>query len=180
MTLDETYIIMGMLQYAYPNYYRGMNKKDATATANLWHTMFADDAFDEVQAAVKVLLATKVEGYPPTIGAVKEKLTEYRKPQELTAQDAWVLVNKAVQSVDWFAPEKQFNKLPEEVQRAVGSPPVLKEWGMLDASAFGTVVYSQFIKAFNVHKKREKEMAAIPADVKKMLTAIGERAALME
>lgn len=180
MTLNETYAIMSLLQYAYPSYYRGMSKKDATATARLWQQMFEDDSFDEVQGAVKILLATKIESYPPTIGAVKEKLAEFRGVAEMTAQEAWVLVSRAVRSVDWLAPEKQFNKLPPAAQKAVGSAAVLKEWGMSDEQAFETVIYSQFVKAYNVYQKREKEMAVIPSDVRDMLSAVAERMALTD
>lgn len=183
MTLDETYQIMGLLQLAYPSYYRQMDKATAHAAAVLWQEMFADDDFHEVQGAIKILMATRVESYPPSIGSVKEKLAQIRmgaSGSDMTAQDAWVLVDKAVRGLDFMAPEKAFDKLPGPVQRAVGSPSVLKEWAMGDEDEFMTVIYSQFLKAFAIHQKREREMAAIPASVRSVIAGVADRMALGE
>jgi len=174
MTENETLVIMGILQSAFPSFYKGMGKKNAYSVASLWHQMFADDDFQDVQAAVKILLATKTDDFPPTIGAVKEKLTQLHAVGEMSAQDAWTLAAKAA------AGNLSWEKLPPLVQKAIGSPAVLREWGVTDERAFHTVIYSQFIKAYKIQRQREREMAAIPAEVRDMLTAIADKMSLPE
>ena len=174
MTKKETAMLMAVLKAAYPAYYKGQSEDEAIAAARLWYEMFADDPYGEVAAAVKMLIATKVEGYPPTIGAVKEKLAQLRRPNEMDAQDAWALAAKAA------AGNLAWEKLPPQVQRAIGSQSVLRDWGMMETEVFNSVVYSQFVKAYRAHQQRERDMAMIPSDVKKLLGAMSERLALTD
>lgn len=173
-------MIMAILKVAYPLWYRDLQKEDAIATVSLWAELFADDSVTEVAAAVKALIATKKTSYPPTISDVKEKLISLRFQDELTAQEAWTMVSKAVANTDWNNPSKQFDKLPESVQAAVGSPDMLREWGMVDVGVFQTVVSSNFIKAFEAKQRRAKELAALPGSVKTLLSGVSERLCLEE
>lgn len=174
MTKKETAMIMAVLQAAFPSYYRNISPDDAKAAVNLWHEMFLDDDYLRVSAAVKAIIATQVEGFPPTIGAVKEKLLQFNYPNQLSPQDAWVLVSKAA------AGNLAYDKLPPLVQKAIGSPNVLKEWGMLEVSVFNSVIYSQFIKAYKIYEKREIETVSLPGDVRKMIQGVADKLALTE
>ena len=172
MTKKQMAQIMAVLRAAYPAYYRNQSESDAINAVNLWYDMFKDDDSAEVGVAVKTLIATKVESYPPTIGAVKEKLAEIRSHSAMDAQEAWTLAAKAA------AGNLSWDKLPPQVQRAIGSPNTLREWGVMDIDSFNSVVYSQFVKAYRIHQQREKEMAMLPSDVRDMLTGIADRMAL--
>ena len=136
--------------------------------------MVADDDYAEVSAAVKMLIATQVEGYPPTIGAVKEKLYQVRNVGEMDAQEAWTLAAKAA------AGNLKWDKLPPRVQRAIGSQSVLQDWGMMDTETFNSVVYSQFVKAYRVYAKREQDNAVLPQGVRQLVIAMGEKLALTD
>lgn len=171
----ETSMIMAILKVAYPLWYKDLQKEDAIATVSLWAELFADDPVVEVAAAVKALIATKKTAYPPTIGDVKEKLIALRFRDELTAQEAWALVSKAVANTDWNNPSHQFYKLPKLVQETIGSPDILREWGMVDVGVFQTVVSSNFIRAFEAKRHRIKEMAALPESVKTLLSGVSEK-----
>ena len=174
MNKRETALIMAVLKAAYPSYYRDQSEADAVAAARLWHEMFADDDYTAVAAAVKMLIATRVEGYPPTIGAVKEKLYQVQNPDEMDVQDAWALAAKAA------AGNLKWDKLPPRVQRAIGSPNVLNDWGMIDVDVFNSVIYSQFVKAYKAYQQREQDMAALPSDVRTLITDMSERLSLAE
>lgn len=172
MTMAETIKVMGALQLAYPSYYRDYSEADAAATAKFWQEMFADDSYNEVAAAVRVLVATRVEGYPPTIGAIKEKLAQLRNTGDMDAQEAWALAAKAA------AGNLAWERLPKPVQRAIGSQQILRDWGMIETSVFNTVIYSQFVKAYSTRQRREQEMAAIPENVRALLRSVGDRLSL--
>lgn len=177
MTKTETAGVLALLREYYP---RDIASTDYKAKVKAWYLVLADYPFEAVKAAAVAFASHDTKGFMPSPGQLVEELHRFDHADEMTAQEAWVLVSKAVRSLDWFAPEKQFEKLPELAKRAVGSPSVLKEWGMSDESAFETVIYSQFLKAYNVYQKREKELAALPSDVRKMLADVSGRLALTE
>lgn len=177
MTREETIAIMGTMRAAFPAFYRDMSKDSALAVVSLWTEMFKDDSPALVAAAVKALIAAQVEGYPPTIGAVKEKMRQLSEPDELTAAQAWALVERAC-SNGLYGSVEEFAKLPPIVQKAVGTPNQLKEWAMMESDTVKSVVASNFQRGYQTMQKREREMALVPADVRAMLTAVADKLAL--
>lgn len=170
MTKAEALKVMAILQAAFPAFYRGVTKESATASVNLWAQMFSGETYQEVSAAVMALISTQVEGYPPTIGAVKQMLSKLREPEKLTPQEAWNIASRAA------AGNMAWEDIPEQVQRAIGSPNTLREWGAMDLSAFNSVVYSNFLKAYTALDKRETEREMLPQAVKSMLSEFSMKA----
>lgn len=174
MTRQETLGIMATLSAAYPSFYRKSTPEDTAAAVALWAEMFKDDDYNIVKAAVLALIKTRAEGWPPTIGEVSAKIAEATQSKELAESEAWAMVEKATQN-GIFGFAEEFAKLPEIVQKAVGSPNQLREWAMLESSELKTVVASNFMRSFKVIQKREREAAMLPADVRSMLKAATER-----
>ena len=177
MTRDEMVAVMGVLRTAYPTFYKDMTRQAALDALALWTEMFADDDPRTVSSAVKALITTRKEGYPPTIGEVKAKIAEVTLPKEMTELEAWSLVEMACRNGLHGAGE-EFEKLPPLIQKAVGSPNQLREWAMMDADTVKSVVASNFMRSFKVYQKRERETAMLPEDVKAMLEGVVERLAL--
>lgn len=174
MNRQETGAIMDILKAAYPRLYA--DQKELRGALNLWHDMFADDDVRIVAAAVKRLIATDTKGFPPPIGAVKEQIWRIQNSDQITEQEAWQMVAKAVNTSN---AERSFNELPPEVRQIVGSPVQLTEWGRMDETAFQSVVASNFQRSFRARKEVEKERAKLPQDVRR-LEQIATRALLME
>ena len=172
MTLEETGMIMDILSAAYPAFYAKQTAKQKENAAMLWASLFADDNAKLVAAAVKALIATKCDGFPPDIGQVKAKMLEVADRDALSDADAWAMVTYAVNHTDNYNPSKQFDRLPPDVQRAVGSPNVLREWGMVDEDTFQTVIMSAFLKSYRVMRQRRRDDVLIPASVRAMLADI--------
>lgn len=84
----------------------------------LWATMFHDDSFDLVSAAVKTFIASDEKGFPPHIGAIKGAIVKLRQPQALTEVEAW---NIARGRMSCYATRAEILSLPPVIQRAVGS-----------------------------------------------------------
>lgn len=174
MNRQETGAIMDILRAAYPRLYA--DQKEVRSALNLWHDMFADDDVRIVAAAVKRLIATDTKGFPPPIGAVKEQIWRIQNPNQLTEQEAWQMVAKAVNTAN---AERSFSELPPEIRKIVGSPVQLTEWGRMDETAFQSVVASNFQRSFRARKEVEKERAKLPQDVRRLEQA-ATRALLME
>lgn len=172
MNREETLAIMGVLKAAYPNFYKGMGRADAEGIVDLWSSMFDQEPAQLVAMAVKAHIANDKNGYPPHIGAIKEAIVKLRTPEEMTEQEAWGLVLKALRNGIYGA-QKEFDALPPLIQRLVGSPSQLKEWAMMDGDAVNSVVASNFQRSYKVRSASEREMLALPADVRQAMQALG-------
>lgn len=173
MNTDETLAVLAVLKAAYPHSFKGMKEADGWAMVNLWQMQFADVPAQEVTAAVNALIATRTAGYSPTIGEVKVKLHSLRSVECLSEQEAWSLVSKACRN-GLYGYKQEFEKLPPEVQRAVGAPEQLREWAGMDADTVQSVVASNFMRNYRTTQARQKEVAMLPESVREMIGGIAE------
>lgn len=173
MTLQETGIIMDILSCAYPRFYADVGREDQYKTMSLWAEMFAEDDVKIVAAAVKALIVSDEKGFPPHIGAVKARIRQLTTPPEITEGEAWALVSMAAKRLDWLNPHREWDKLPEDVRRAIGDISVLVEWAKTDSDTFSTVIASNFQRSYRARRASQREHDALPKDVKKMLQEVG-------
>lgn len=174
MTKQETREMLSILKAAYPHSFKDMTLPDASAMLNLWSMMFESDDKNEVYAAVQALIATRTEGFSPTVGEVKEQMQKLKKHDELDELSAWALVSKAC-SNGLYGYKEEFAKLPPDVQNAVGSPEQLRDWAMMDVDTVQSVVASNFQRNYRTSVKRQKEFAKLPPNVQQMITGIADR-----
>lgn len=187
MNREETLAIMSVLKAAYPAYYKGLNRNDAEAVVNLWTEMFKDEPAQIVAVAVKAHIASDNKGFPPHIGAIKDAIVKLKQPDQMTALEAWEYVRKAMRGAS-MAPsscvyingktdgkttaERNFEKMPELVQRIVGNPSQLAQWADMDAEVVNSVVSSNFQRSFNARAAHEREFLTLPSDVKNTMQQI--------
>ena len=177
MTRQETGIIMDILATAYPRFYAGQDAPDPEKAVALWAEMFAEDDVAIVAAAVKALIATDDKGFPPHIGAVKAKVRQITQPSGMTPQEAWNLVAKAIRNSAYDSRE-EYDKLPKDIQRLVGSPNQLRDWALMDSDTVHSVVASNFQRSYKARKKADNDFKALPRDVQAMIGTVVERMAL--
>ncbi|WP_300606755.1 replicative helicase loader/inhibitor [uncultured Oscillibacter sp.] len=173
MTIEETGIIMDILTTAYPRFYSGPNAPDMMKTLTLWAEMFARDDVALVAAAVKALIESDSKGFPPHIGAVKEKLRLISAGDEMTEAEAWGIVAKALRN-SAYGSREEFDKFPPVIKRIVGSPSQLREWSMMDSETVHSVVASNFQRSYKAIAQREKELAKLPPDVKALVGKLAD------
>ena len=164
MTIEETGVVMDILQAAYPRYYSGPSAPNPEQAVSLWSTMFADDDLQLVLAAVKAFIATDIKGFPPHIGAIKSKLRQLTAPKETTELEAWGMVYRAICNSAYNS-ENEFSKLPKLIQGIVGDPGQLREWAMMPSDTVQSVVASNFQRSYRARAQHEREFAALPGDV---------------
>ena len=177
MTRQETGIIMDILATAYPRFYAGPDAPDPEKAVALWAEMFAEDDVAVVAAAVKALIATDDKGFPPHIGAVKAKVRQITQPSGMTPQEAWNLVAKAIRNSAYDSRE-EYDKLPKDIQRLVGSPNQLRDWALMDSDTVHSVGASNFQRSFSTRQKADNDFKALPRDVQAMIGTVAERMAL--
>lgn len=170
----ETADILAVLKAAYPQFYNGLSPKEANKIVDLWAEMFKDEPVMVVAVAVKAMIASRTNTFPPNIGEVKEQITKMRMPKEMTAAEAWTLVYRAIANSGYNAKE-EYDRLPPTIRRLVGSPQQLREWGMMNAETVQSVVASNFQRSYTVRIKSDREYMALPSDIKQMISSIAQQ-----
>ena len=173
MTREEVLAIMGVLKAAYPAYYRDMKRSEAESVVALWAEMFRDDPAQVVALAVKAHIANDRKGFPPHIGAIKEAIVKITTPEEMTEVEAWSLVVRAIRNGTYGA-KKEFDALPQVIQRLVGSPNQLKEWAAMDADVVSSVVASNFQRSYKAMAASERELLSLPGDVRAAMQSLAD------
>ena len=119
MNRQETMLIMAAMQAAYPRFYIDKTKEEMKQAVDLWTSLFADDKAEVVTEAVKAMIITLK--YPPTIADVKERIRLITALPQMSEFEAWNVVFKAI-SNSCYNSGAEFEKLPQNIQRLVGSP----------------------------------------------------------
>lgn len=174
MTREDTIKILSVLRGAYPAFYRDITKQEAESTIALWESMFDEEPYEIVGAAVKAFISGDGKGFPPAIGQIKERIRLITTPEEMTEQEAWSLVSKALRN-STYGSEEEFAKLPPEVQAVVHDQGQLKQWAMSPADDVETVIASNFMRSFRAKQKASKEYMALPTEVKRLMISAGYR-----
>lgn len=172
MTRDETKQILMLMQAAYPNY----NPADKSVTLNMYHEMLSEYPFNSVKMGLKSFIATDNKGYAPSVGQIIAKINVVDGFNQLTADEAWMLVEKAISDGNYHASER-FAELPPEVQKVVGSPSRIREWASMDISHVQSVIYSNFARSFREMSSRNNEFIRLPSEVKKAIADAREKKA---
>lgn len=174
MTYDETLKIFAVLKANYSNFFKNLSRIDAEAQVSLWTEMFEDTPYEVVGMAVKTYIATDTEGYPPNVGRIKREIMKLTEKEQMTEQEAVSLIMKATRN-GLYGAKEEFEKLPPVLQRLVGSPEQIREWGKMPADELQSVVASNLMRSYRAMAKREEEHQALPSSIKKMLGEVGEQ-----
>ena len=174
MTVTETKKALAVIQEIYPRF---MDGRHADTTVTVWAKMFQSEEYAQVEAAIMAFVVADIKGFAPSIGQIKDKLAQMRADTTLDEAGAWALVAKAMQN-GIYGSEKEFAKLPCDVQRAVGSASQLRDWAMMDTETVNSVVCSNFMRSFRARAAHTRELQKLPESVRQMYIAVGDAFAL--
>lgn len=169
MTKKEVGKILALMRELFPQ------GKDITAeTVNAWYWIIGEYDYKVAEYSVKEL-ATSYDGYGfPTPAHLIEKM-------RVIADDVidyggmWDAIVKASKNSTYNAKE-EFEKLPAECQAFIGSPAVLKDFGMIEPNVLQTVVKASFNKSMPKIAEHHKIQGELPIEVRQ---AIAESKAKM-
>lgn len=126
-----------------------------------WYAMLNDLTYQQLSEAIKAYMQTEV--FTPTIAGIRAKVQEIQ-PEGMTVQEAWGMVRSACTRSGYYY-QDEFEKLPDEVKKAVGVAENLQAWSQVNTEEFDTVIYSQFIKQFNAVQKRQGFTQRLSEDI---------------
>lgn len=165
MERSEMMQILATIDTAYPNFLRG---RDPQRLAGLWCAAFSNYTAEQVGAAVLAYVTTETSGFAPTIGQIKEKLDLAVIHNQMDESTAWALVYKAIMN-GLYNSRSEFEKLPPEVQRCVGSHEQLRAWAEMDVDEVQTVIASQFKKSFRSRAEHNQTLSRLPDNCRDIL-----------
>ena len=171
MTREESALILMELGTNYPDTDKGKSREAMSAKINLWASMFAEEPFSLVQAAVRAYIANSTERFAPNIGQVKEEIRKLTHPDELTEGEAWELVRNAIRNSGYNAAE-EFSKLPPLLQKVVGSPQQLREWGLMPSDTVQSVIAALFQRNYRAVQAREAAMEKTPPQIRQLFESL--------
>lgn len=163
MTREEARTLLMTIQTAFPNY-----RPNKEAAIDLWASVMADIPFNKAMLALKTYIRTDTTGFAPAVGQLLAMLRMVETPESMTAPEAWGLVEVAVRNSAYEC-EKEFAKLPQDIQRAVGGPSTLRAWALGDEAKLATVVKPMFEKAYSQIRARSEKVAMLPAGMRNAL-----------
>lgn len=161
MTIDEFGIFAGAIKTYFPK----DNMLPTEKSMDLWFDMLKDLDYVFASMALKNHVATST--FPPTIADIRKQYSIISNPAELNEMEAWSLVVKAMGNSLNNSTE-EFAKLPPLVQKAVGLPSQLREWGTTE-NLNKEVVMSNFQRAYKAELRRHEELQKMPQNLRQMI-----------
>lgn len=161
MTVDE----FGIFADAIKTYFPKDNMLPTEKAMDLWFDMLRDLDYGFASMALKNHVATSA--FSPTIADIRKQYSIISNPVELNEMEAWSLVVKAMGNSLNNSTE-EFAKLPPLVQKAVGLPSQLREWGTTE-NLNKEVIMSNFQRAYKAELKRHEELQKMPQKLRQMI-----------
>ena len=137
---------------------------------DVWYSILKDLDYATASRAVQMHMQT--EEKPPTVAGIRKQSMKItgNTENDLNETEAWSLVLKSIRRSTYYS-EEEFLKLPEIIQRSVGSPRQLREWAMLedvDGKTL-TVLQSNFQRTFRAEQQKEREKQKLSPDVSRLI-----------
>ena len=158
MTSEETLKLLRAISAAYPNF----NPKDMRDTAEIWTMVLGDLPLSAVFAAFRSYLDDGNE-FAPNPGQLRALLRNV-STTDPTEAEAWNMVLAAIKRSAYFA-QDEFNNLPEDIQKAIGSPEYLRSLAITDDPNW-SVESSNFYKNYRIIRERKRQTENLPDGVR--------------
>ena len=147
---------------------------------NVWYMMLRDLSYEILTNAVQKHMMTSP--FPPTIADLRSSAAQFTpegSATELTELEAWEMVRRAISNSNYNS-DKEYEKLPALVQKAVGNPANLREWAMMDIDTVNSVEQSHFIRAYRSVISREKDLQKLSPVMRQLIENVSSGMALEE
>lgn len=170
MDREDIKKVIGVMVTSYPNY----KPQDMKMTVDIWHEMLQEYEASDVFMALKSYIASDTSGFAPSIGQLINMICKTTKPQLMNEHEAWSLVRKALEN-GIYNSQREFDNLPELVQKAVGSANQIHVWAS-DPDYDEGVMSSNFMRAYRTVCARQEEYNRMPKEAQLRIDALRQQA----
>ena len=160
MTLNETNKILSIIAEIYPAFRKDRNPK---IISRLWHAMFSNVPYEQVEQALAEFYATDTKGFPPVPGALRDLIASRMRQEQPSDMEAWQLTLRAVRRGIYNSRE-EFDKLPPIVRQVIRQPEAIYNWAFMDESQFQRSIGPWFFRAYNDAVEKSCRNALLPQE----------------
>ena len=168
MTRDEVKQLLMILDVTYTNF--KLDPTKLSFTIDSWLLFLEPYNANEIKMALQTFINTSNSAFAPTPAELVHALNTPNELSEIEGAQAWDMVRKAISRSTYNSAE-EFSKLPENVQKAVGSANMLHCWATNDYFAEGTVM-KEFLMNYNTVVKRDRTEQRLPSEARLRLEQI--------
>lgn len=170
MDREDIKKVIGVMMSSYPNY----KPQDMKMTVDVWYEMLQEYEASDVFIALKSYIASDTSGFAPSIGQLVNMICKTTKPQIMNEHEAWSLVRKALEN-GIYNSQREFDNLPELVQKAVGSANQIHVWAS-DPDYDEGVMSSNFMRSYRTVCQRQSEYDRMPKEAQMRIDALRQQA----
>lgn len=173
MTRNEVKKIVAMVTAAWPTHFEKMTPSKLESLISAWDMGLEDYTYEQGEAGLKSFIKSDGKGFPPSPGQVANMVESIIRPPmaRMNALEAWETVREGIRDSTYGAQE-HFDAFPPLIQKAVGSPSNLREWGQLTSEQVTNNVQPRFIKAYDSLMKQAEEVMMLPKDIRERMLNI--------
>jgi hypothetical protein len=171
MTREETLKIYELLQETY-------DMKMTELAIEAWYQVLKDHSFEDCKMATFAYL--KTQHFKPVPADISNLIMDrkiaqnVKKPERLSPMVAWSLVYKAICNSNYNS-EEEFNKLPDECKKVIGSSDMLRMLAKEDIKTVNSVHQSLFQRIYESDSKRQADEFRLKIEqVKRGEMSLGE------
>lgn len=165
MNREQTKDIIGAMIIAFPNY----KPNNLAGTIQMWSKMLEGYTYEDTLLALETYIKGNTSGFAPSIGQIINLIHEKSEiGAEMTEMDAWQFIRKAISNGNYHAQE-EFDKLPQIIQKVVGSANMIKQWAQTDMEELETVIQSNFMRSYRAEVERQKKIARMPIEIRNQI-----------
>lgn len=178
MTQKEVAAILAVLAAIYPDTNKTQSADVKKRVAGIWWKSLMDIPFELANQVVEAHIISSSEKFMPQPSEIRKKCLDAMRGEEnrpMEGTEAWALVRKALGN-SYYGASEEFSKLPRMIQKIIGSPSVLKDWGLMPPESL-SVEQSHFLRAYRTMVERETNDRAIPEALKAGIEQAGAIAA---
>lgn len=128
MTRDETAKLLAAMRATYPN----LHFEDPTLALDAWWRILEQDDGQMIMDAFSVYARTDSSGFAPSPGKLHSMIASRLEPGLTNGEVIGILTMASRNGNYGF--QEEFNKLPPLLQKAVGSPSVIRNWGSMETT----------------------------------------------
>jgi len=176
MTRNEVAKLCLLIQAMYPSQFAKYDEEQKLRMVDSWSIMLEEYEYNAIQVGLKVYESQNKSGWAPSPGQliVAMNRVAHNDIVEMSAEEAWVWVKKAICNGNYHAQE-EYEKLPPMAQKAIGSWETIRDMAKCESSVNDTVNRSNFIKSYNRNQKEAREYAALPESIQRLTRQAAER-----
>jgi DNA-binding NarL/FixJ family response regulator len=170
MTREEVKTLLGILQVNYRSHFKDITPNEMKEMLDFWHMMLSENDSAKTFNALKAIITTDINPFPPTIGQINNKVYEMFAPKQITEQEIVKAIKRAISNGNYHA-QSEWEDLPKEAQ-SLCSASQIRSWASQDESVVDSVIMSLVTRGYQNSLKAQKNTDMLPNSVKVQISEI--------